>query len=653
MCKYVLLQLSDLHFGKENQNSSDMRDQLKIDVMKQAVNQRIHYDALIISGDIIYGKTSNKKSAYSSATAYIKDIQERLCIPKTSTYVVPGNHDINIDDTQRRDAITDIRKTYRSRNGEITPANSCLLKPTEQFSKMYRQVTGRSYVPGHHLITKHKDIDFLCIDSSRTCTTSIEDYGKIILGMNDIACSLSGHSPNKGLVVIAHHKYDWLLESEKIKLLNTLSRKNTLLFCCGHIHSAEASVEKSLYTAGTSIAVSVAPTLMDDADEEMVMGYNIIHIDTDDGSVYVESFEWHDNNPHFSLNWRFPENHMYKEPVDDPLGNYVGLRVNSFELFLNRHARKLPISELAEATGIDKRSLEKYEKLNKKHTLDNMMIYPECKRSIDIVKLSYALHIEWRKLVASPDYWIHKGNRMEAYQRKKGVKPADMPTKRCRTKVVVFDFDGTLTRNATLRTSWERMWVSCGYPVERCRELHKEFSIGQFSHQEWCDKTAAAFKEKGFTRDNISEIAAEINLLDDCKEVIEHLNTIGVQLFIVSGSVDVLIKEVLGESIYCMFSKIQSNSMQFGQDGKLDRIIGTKYDFAGKAKYVEGIIEKGYKPSEIVFFGNSFNDESVCGTGVRSVCINPKQTRVYEPRYWTDEMTDVTSMKDFLKFIVE
>lgn len=651
MCKYVFLQLSDLHFGKENQTSQEMRERLKIDVIKQAVKQQFHYDGLIISGDIIYGRSTNKRKAYRNAINYINDIQKKICVSKSHTYLVPGNHDVDINDDNRKKAISNVKETYKPRDGSISSVNKQFLTPTNLFQQMYKSITGKNYTLGHSLLTNHKDIDFFCIDSSRLCTTSKEDYGKIILGINDVSNALSGHTQDKRLVVIAHHRYDWLLESEKNKLLSHLSRNNALLFCCGHVHSAEAYVENSLFTNGVNIAVSVAPTLMDDASEETVMGYNIIHIDTDDGSVFIESFEWRDNNTRFSLHWKFPEGDWNKGKNENPLEGRRGLRVNSCELFLSRDKRKLSMGELAEATGIEKSTIEKYEKLNKKYTLDNMLIYPECKQSIDIVRLSYALHKRLNELIAYPNYWMNKEDRMSKYSKMKGVRLENMPKRRGKTKVVVFDFDGTMTLNATIKSSWERMWLSCGYSVEKCRALHKEFSLGQFSHQEWCERTAKAFIEKGFSRNNIRAIASEIKLLDDSKEVISSLHALGIQLFIVSGSVDALIKEVLGESIVCMFSKIQSNQMHFDQEEKLVKIIGTKYDFEGKAKYIEGIIANGYAPSEIVFFGNSFNDESVCSTGVRSVCINPKQTQSYEPRYWTDEKANVTSMKEFLQFV--
>lgn len=650
MCKLVLLQLSDLHFGIDNQNTRDMRDQLKVDVIKRAVEQQFQYDGLIISGDIIYGRTSNKKKAYKEAAQYINDIQNKIGIKKTSTFLVPGNHDIDINDANRNKAITTIRSVYSTRDGSISDKDAASLIPNSFFQSLYKQVTGRSYAPGHQLIHSN-NVDFLCLDSSYTCTTSKDDYGQLILGMKNVTNILRQHSDKKRLIVISHHRYDWLIEQEKNSLLNQLARHNVLLYCCGHIHVAEASTENSVATNSKSIPISLAPTLVDDLSPNIVMGYNILHIDIENGTIWIESYDWKDNAPHFSLNWIYPEGKYNGTKNENVLSSRIGLRINSCELFFERRKRRLSLDDLSEVTGINKKTLETYEKLNGQFALDTMQIYPECRDSIDIIKLAYALNFKYETLVATPQYASSHREQIALYGTKKGINNNHMPTERKRTKIVVFDFDGTLTKNASLRSSWERMWVSCGYSVDDCRRLHGEYSLGQFGHQEWCDKTCMKFKSRHFSRENIKQVAADIELLDDCRETLRFLHDKGIQMFIVSGSVDILIKRVLGDELSTLFSKIQANQMQFNQDGSLERIIGTKYDFEGKADYVKGIIEKGYSSSEIVFFGNSFNDEPVCRTGVRAVCINPKQTVSYNPLYWTDEKLDVTSMKDLLQFI--
>ena len=73
-------------------------------------------------------------------------------------------------------------------------------------------------------------------------------------------------------------------------------------------------------------------------------------------------------------------------------------------------------------------------------------------------------------------------------------------------QAVIFDFDGTLT-NSKLRTTWESSWEMLGYDVKECQELHKQYDKGDFTHQEWCNKTAEKFIEKKLTRQQVLELA--------------------------------------------------------------------------------------------------------------------------------------------------
>ena len=104
--------------------------------------------------------------------------------------------------------------------------------------------------------------------------------------------------------------------------------------------------------------------------------------------------------------------------------------------------------------------------------------------------------------------------------------------------------------------------------------------------------------------------------------MIENLHKRGIKLFIVSGSVDKLIRMVLGDTLINLFERVQANKMDFDVNGMLERIISTKYDFEGKAEYIKGFFQEKYTPNEIVFFGNSDNDESVHDTGVKTICVN-------------------------------
>lgn len=118
-----------------------------------------------------------------------------------------------------------------------------------------------------------------------------------------------------------------------------------------------------------------------------------------------------------------------------------------------------------------------------------------------------------------------------------------------------------------------------------------------------------------------------------------------------SGSIDVVIKTVLGKNER-FFKTINSNMMRFSEKGLIDEIIGTEYDFHGKADYIKGLIKRyNVYPYEVLYVGNSGNDRFAYLSGARTLCINPHFTDSYENREWTHQIRRVDSLKEILPFI--
>lgn len=219
-------------------------------------------------------------------------------------------------------------------------------------------------------------------------------------------------------------------------------------------------------------------------------------------------------------------------------------------------------------------------------------------------------------------------------------------------KAVVFDFDGTLTKPQLGYNTWETIWTELGYPVEYCEKYHKMFSNKEITHDEWCEITEKYFKEKNLTKNIIVKAAERTELLDDVHEVISYLKSKGMLLYILSGSIKQYIELVLGKNTAGCFVEIKANRFIFDSQGKLEGIIGTPYDFEGKARFVNKImIDKNLSPKEIIYIGNSFNDEFVYETGVETLCVNPQGTDYYDGKIWHNYIRNVMSLRAVLPFI--
>ncbi len=120
-------------------------------------------------------------------------------------------------------------------------------------------------------------------------------------------------------------------------------------------------------------------------------------------------------------------------------------------------------------------------------------------------------------------------------------------------------------------------------------------------------------------------------------------------LYILSGSIKQYIEIVLGKEIAQCFTEIKANRFLFDAQGNLEGIIGTPYDFEGKAKFVTKIIsETSILPQDILYVGNSFNDEFVYESGVETLCINPANTDYYNNKIWHNYIRNLTNLSEII-----
>ena len=221
-----------------------------------------------------------------------------------------------------------------------------------------------------------------------------------------------------------------------------------------------------------------------------------------------------------------------------------------------------------------------------------------------------------------------------------------------RTQAVVFDFDGTLTSSKANQTTWESIWISLGYDVKLCQELHMKFNRGDISHSEWCKLTEQFFKEKCLHKSSVERIASKMKLIAGARKTFKELYNRGIKTFIVSGSIMTVIRTVI-RPIYLYIDGIKANEFRYGADGLLEEIIGTKYDFKGKPNYIREIADELHiSPADILFVGNSANDQFAYLSGARTLCINPTLTDITDSSVWNYCIQTCNDLADILNYIL-
>ncbi len=201
-------------------------------------------------------------------------------------------------------------------------------------------------------------------------------------------------------------------------------------------------------------------------------------------------------------------------------------------------------------------------------------------------------------------------------------------------KVIVFDFDGTLTQKGA--NVWKTLWEMAGYPTgegSTYRNLFRDYINGEYSYQKWCDLTCEYFRKGNLNSIKVSTTGAILPRIKGIKNTLEVLKSKGYDLFIVSGSIKQIIKSYLKENIN-YFTGIYANNFNYDNNGIIESITATPFDFDGKKVFIEHLINSGIKKENIIFIGNSYNDEKVSSAGVKTICINPETKNFNDKSIW-------------------
>lgn len=321
------------------------------------------------------------------------------------------------------------------------------------------------------------------------------------------------------------------------------------------------------------------------------------------------------------------------------------VKVNSLKLYYYRLENNITTQQLALKTGISEIKLKKLESFNASALKFDHSEFPEC--TLNEIRKIEKVICNGRRILrienTSKDYmgyllsYYFKGKLKQTYT---GI------------KAIVFDFDGTLTKNHDRYSTWQKIWLKLGYTVNDCNELHERFSQNEFSHQEWCNKTCEKFQEKGMTNRILSEVANEISLIEGTIPTLKKMHDNNIHLFIASGSIRDVIVKVIGENNVHLFEEIKANRMEFDKNGRLKRIIGTKYDFDGKRDFVEKVAQAlDINTCNILFVGNSNNDQLAYQSGAVTLCVNPDLTDPQNKKIWHNAIYEMQNLNEIMSYV--
>lgn len=324
--------------------------------------------------------------------------------------------------------------------------------------------------------------------------------------------------------------------------------------------------------------------------------------------------------------------------------------VNPFKLFFFRRLADVKLSKLASVINVTVNKIQKLEDSGVKRKSNFQYKFKSIKLE-QLQKIAKELQCSVSNLRGGlPDDFIAQYVSYY-FKYKKAHDQIEATSKNLfKPKAVVFDFDGTLTKSDNQHTTWEEIWLELGFDINVCAELHKQFSSSIITHKQWCQLTCAMFKQKGLSKEILNKVVSRITLHAGCEDLLNELQRNNIKVYICSGSIDYIIFNVL-KGLRSKFADIKCNKFKFEND-MIHSIVGTKYDFEGKAHFISQVARKlKIGPDEILFVGNSSNDEFACQSRARTMCINPSMTNHENKYLWTECIRNLVDLKQILEFI--
>jgi len=215
------------------------------------------------------------------------------------------------------------------------------------------------------------------------------------------------------------------------------------------------------------------------------------------------------------------------------------------------------------------------------------------------------------------------------------------------TKIVIFDFDGTLTVSKS--STWLRIWKKVD-ALDIDKDLYNRYYNGEFDYNTWLELGFNEFKKRNYSKTDLQELILNMKLLNDVKFVFEYLNKKGIKIYILSGGLKCVIKEVV-KDLNSLITNIEASDFLFDESGKLDRFVPPFLNPENKQEYVNYIIQtEKVNPKQILFVGNGKNDETVYLTNVNTLCLNPDDADFNNKEIWHN-VVETKTLKDILPFI--
>ncbi len=243
------LHLSDIHhqFNEKTLDTKTSRGKL----ISYLEKEEIKAEHLFITGDFRFGSDQSWGENGEKITAlvnYIIAIADAAGVKRTNIHYVPGNHDIvrySEDDVKR---LNTIRKDYDPSKGFFEYVEMEFLISSERYSffKQLSTALAKEGIPdvwvdakgdaGLHVYQECDDFNLISLNTSLFCHSREDDERGLLVGCSYLYDLLGKCNSEKPIIILAHHRLDFLRKDEEDKLHNLLKDYPQVSYLCGDAH---------------------------------------------------------------------------------------------------------------------------------------------------------------------------------------------------------------------------------------------------------------------------------------------------------------------------------------------------------------------------------------------------------------------------------
>lgn len=315
-----ILQLSDIHFKKENNSILEKTEKIFDSIKNEIDNSK--YLFITFTGDIAF---SGNKIEYEQASLFIEDFKNKISKyndrVKIEFIFTPGNHDCDFSENQEiRDML--IGQMVKD-STKITPTfiSTCIQVQEEyrNFTEEFNSSENINNNVSNNLFTRYEyniGTYKIAFNSYNLAWASKkqESQSEIIYPTSQMDKSLISNANYNVTISLFHHPLHWL-QHQNIRLFKELVNSTSNIVMTGHEHTY--SVKKEAMIDTTEHIEYIEAGVLQDSHNTNSSSFNLLNIDLEDNKQDIHEFSWDSNmyekkNTHCDITLPFSKKSIYQ-----------------------------------------------------------------------------------------------------------------------------------------------------------------------------------------------------------------------------------------------------------------------------------------------------------------------------------------------------